>query len=49
MSKTMKWKDLAWLLLAACLLTLLLPWMKLNENGITAGDLLDMIQPMPRE
>ena len=49
MSKTMKWKDLAWLLLAACLLTLLLPWMKLNENGVTAGDLLDMIQPMPRE
>ena len=49
MSKTMKWKDLAWLLLAACLLTLLLPWMKLNENGVTAEDLLDMIQPMPRE
>ena len=49
MSKTMKWKDLAWLLLAACLLTLLLPWMKLNENGVTAGDLLDMIQPIPRE
>ena len=49
MSKTMKWKGFAWLLLAACLLTLLLPWMKLNENGITAGDLLDMIQPMPRE
>ena len=49
MSKTMKWKDLAWLLLAACLLSLLLPWMKLNENGVTAGDLLDMIQPMPRE
>ena len=50
MRRTMKWKGFAWLLLAACLVTLLLPWMKLNENGVTAGDMLEMIiRPMSRE
>ncbi|MBQ6274280.1 MAG: hypothetical protein IJK63_08655 [Oscillospiraceae bacterium] len=45
MSKTMMKKGFAWLLLAACLLTLLLPWMKLNVNGTTLWDLLSLFVP----
>ncbi len=40
MNQAIKWKGFAWLLLAACLLTLLLPWITLRENGHSAWEMM---------